>query len=331
MPRIDTADDELLSIRAAELYYDEDKTQDEVGAILGLTRWKVGRLLASARENGYIRIEIVHPRARKLSLERQLRTRHGLTDAVVVPVAGARSESELRERVAQGAADYLAALRPVPRTLGISWGRTLHDVASVLNEQWAVGVNVVQVNGGVSVNQRAGTAAATAVEIARKASGEATLLPSPAILERVETKVSIENDRTVAGVLDQAAEATAYLFSAGPADHSSAHIQSGYLHTGEMDELVRRGAVGDVWGRYINAEGMIVDPALDHRTLGLGLTSLRNADTAILVVSGESKHAVTRAIVQGGLCTALVTDEATAVDLLSDTSDESRHDKDSND
>lgn len=331
MPRIDTADDELLSIRAAELYYDEDKTQDEVGAILGLTRWKVGRLLAAARENGYIRIEIVHPRARKLALERQLRERHGLTDAVVVPVAGARSESELRERVAQGAADYLAALRPVPRTLGISWGRTLHDVATLLGEQWAVGVDVVQVNGGVSVNQRAGTAAATAVEIARKASGEATLLPSPAILERVETKTSIENDRTVAAVLDEAAAAAAYLFSAGPATHSSAHIQSGYLSTGEMDELVRRGAVGDVWGRYINAEGMIVDPALDQRTLGLGLTSLQHASTAILVVSGESKHAVTRAIVRNGLCTALVTDEATAHDLLTDTFGDDPDDKDNND
>ncbi|GAB2521418.1 sugar-binding transcriptional regulator [Paramicrobacterium agarici] len=331
MPRTDTADDELLSIRAAELYYDEGKTQDEVGAILGLTRWKVGRLLAAARENGYIRIEIVHPRARKLSLERQLREQHGLTDAVVVPVAGARSDAELRERVAQGAADYLAALRPVPRTLGISWGRTLHDVANVLNEHWAIGVNVVQVNGGVSVNQRAGTAAATAVEIARKASGEATLLPSPAILERVETKTSIENDRTVAAVLDEAADAAAYLFSAGPADHSSAHIQSGYLSTGDMDELVRRGAVGDVWGRYINAEGMIVDPSLDQRTLGLGLTALREAQTAILVVSGESKHPVTRAIVRNGLCSALVTDEATARDLLSETIDQSRNDKDSHD
>ena len=36
--------DELLSIRAAELYYEENKTQDEIGQALRLTRWKVGRL-----------------------------------------------------------------------------------------------------------------------------------------------------------------------------------------------------------------------------------------------------------------------------------------------
>lgn len=322
MPRAVDESDEILAVRAAELYYDDGKTQDEVGAILGLTRWKVGRLLASARESGVIRVEIVHPRARRLPVERELRERFGLQDAVVVPTFGTSGEHDLRERVAQAAADYLSALRPVPRRLGISWGRTLHDVANRLNENWAVGVNVVQVNGGVSVNQRAGTASATAVEIARKASGEATILPSPAILERVETKRSIESDRTVAAVLDQAASANMYLFSAGAADHRSAHIQSGYLSAAEMDELVRRGAVGDIWGRYINAEGMIVDPALDERTLGLGLDELRRADGAVLVTSGRAKHAVTRAAVVNGLCTSLVTDEATAADLIE--SDEDR-------
>ena len=51
--------DELLSIRAAELYYEENKTQDEIGQALRLTRWKVGRLLAQAKQRGFIRIEIL--------------------------------------------------------------------------------------------------------------------------------------------------------------------------------------------------------------------------------------------------------------------------------
>ena len=79
-----TGNDELLSIRAAELYYEEDKTQDEIGTILRITRWKVGRLIAQARANGFIRIEIVHPRARRLGLERQLRDSTGLKDAIIV-------------------------------------------------------------------------------------------------------------------------------------------------------------------------------------------------------------------------------------------------------
>jgi len=306
--------DEILAVKAAELYYEAGKTQDEIGVALNVSRWKVGRLLVAAREHGFVRIEIVHPSARRFSLERELCGFYGLMDAVVVPAA--ESDSEVQGRVAQAAADYLTTLRPVPRTLGVSWGRTLFEISQHLRNGWATGVNVVQINGGVSLNRRAGTAAATAVGIAQKGGGSATLLPSPAILERLATKEAIEADRVVAGVIELARSADAYLFSAGAADHNSVHVESGYLSVADVDVLVQKGAVGDVVGRYIDSDGNIVDPALDARTVGLTLDELRDSPLAIAVIAGEAKHAVADAVVRSGLCTVLVTDEATALHLL---------------
>jgi deoxyribonucleoside regulator len=308
---------ELLAVRVAELYYEENKTQDEVGALLGITRWKVGRLLTRAREIGIVRIEIVHPRARRLDVERQLRDRFGLKDAVVVPLP--TEEEEVSHRVAQAAADYLAAVRPIPRTLGVSWGRTLDEVARLLAPGWTVGVQVVQINGGVSLNSKQGTAAQTAVTIAQKGHGQATLLPIPAILEQVETKRAIERDRTVANVRALGASASAYLYSAGVAGASSVHVDSGYLTEADVDELVANGAVGDVVGRYIDSAGEIVDSALNDRTVGIGLNELRAAEHAIFVVAGDAKHDVARAVVTSGLCSVIVTDEATAHALLEET------------
>jgi deoxyribonucleoside regulator len=168
----------------------------------------------------------------------------------------------------------------------------------------------------VSLSKRPGTAAATATMIAQKASGQATLLPTPAILERLETKRAIEGDRTVGGVIQLARTANAYLYSAGPADTSSVHVDSGYLNESDIERLVGLGAVGDVLGRYITADGEIADPELDARTLGLGLDELRAATTSILAVGGRAKHPVARAIVTHGLCSVLVTDEHTARYLL---------------
>ncbi|MCB1280570.1 MAG: sugar-binding transcriptional regulator [Salinibacterium sp.] len=311
MPSSATADTELLTVRIAELYYDENKTQDEIGALLGVTRWKVGRLLTQARERGIVRIEIMHPRARRLGIERELRERFGLKDAVVVP-----DSDDIRSRVAQAAADYLTALRPVPRILGISWGVTLDSVADHLGNGWATGVTVVQINGGVSLNRRPGTASTTAAEIAQKGGGHPILLPSPAILERLETARAISTDRTVAAVLNRAAEANAYLYSAGVADSSSVLVDSGYLTPEDVAELVRKGAVGDVVGRYIDANGNPIDPGLDERTVGLGLDQLRAAETAIFVVAGEAKHDIARTVVMSRLCSIIVTDESTAAALL---------------
>jgi len=54
--------DNELALRAARLYYDDGKTQDEIGEILSITRWKAGRLLALAREAGIVSISIVDGR-----------------------------------------------------------------------------------------------------------------------------------------------------------------------------------------------------------------------------------------------------------------------------
>jgi len=313
---VEGMDDELLAVRVAELYYDDNKTQDEIGGLLGISRWKAGRLLAEARERGIVRIEIVHPRARRLASERALRERFGLADAVVVPAP--ENETGITGRVAQAAADFLTSLRPVPHVLGVSWGRTLTEVAERMPDGWARGVTVVQINGGVSLNRRPGTAATLASTIAQRGRGEVVLLPSPAILERLSTKQAIEADRTVAAVLERAAAADAYLYSAGVGDENSALVDSGYLRAEDVGELARRGAVGDVVGRYIDANGNIVAPALDERTLGISLDRLREAETAIFVVAGEAKHDIARAVVMSGLCSVLITDESTARALLED-------------
>src|SRR6218665_817977 len=265
---------------------------------------------------GVVWIEILHPRARRLVLERRLREATALRDAVVVSSVGVRSSDELQSRAAQAAADYLTTLRPAPEVLGVSWGRTLHEVSSYLYAGWATGVQVVQINGGVSRNRRSGTAAATAAAIAQKGGGSVTLMPSPAILEHLSTKIAIERDRVVAGVIALARSSDVFLFSAGAADHGSVHIDSGYLTETDLDRLVANGAVGDVVGRYLNAAGHIVDSEIDNRTVGLTLDEIRAAHRTIAVIAGKSKHPVARAVVKSGLCTVLITDEGTALDLL---------------
>lgn len=314
-----TEDDELLAVKAAELYYEDDKTQGEIGTLLQITRWKVGRLIAYAKAKGYVRVEIVHPRARRGVLERQLRERYGLQDAVVVPGLGDSESPALRQRVAQAAAEFLTSMRPVPKVLGISWGRTMHDVAAELRQGWTRGIKVVQVNGGVSLNRRASTAANTAVTVAQKGGGQATMLPSPAILERLETKRAIEADRTVAGVLELARSADAYLFTAGLVESSSVLAESGYVSHSDLVELRRRGAVGDVLGRFVDANGYPVDPDLDDRSVGIRLDELRGTERAIAVIAGEAKHHICRTVVSSGLCSVLVTDELTAQHLLDDS------------
>jgi len=312
-------EDEMLAVKAAELYFEENKTQEEIAQILILTRWKVGRLLTQARAEGIVRIEIVHPRARRLSVERELLKRFELFDAVVVPSSESDSETEIRQRVASAAAEYLTVVRPSVKVLGISWGRTLHEIAQALPTGWGRNVSVVQINGGVSVNKRSSNAAATAVTIATKSSGTATLLPSPAILDDEAVKEAIASDRTVAAVLAQAKSADTYIYSAGVVETTSVLVDSGYLSPVDIDQLVKKGAVADVIGRFIDADGNIIDPGLDRRTVGIDIEDLRRATRGIAVIAGPAKNDACRAVVNSGLCSVIITDEITARHLLGES------------
>ncbi|TDQ52185.1 sugar-binding transcriptional regulator [Actinorugispora endophytica] len=317
-------DYESLLYQVASLYYEHDRTQEQIGSQLHFTRWKVGRMLVEAREAGIVRIEVLHPRARVRDLEKALRDRFGLRDAVVVAARSFPDEEELREHVAKAAAEYLSALRPAPRLLGVSWGRTLDLIARDLPHGWAQGVGVVQINGGISRSRRPSTAQDVASRIAHQGSGTVTLLPVPAIVDHETTRQILEGDSTVSRVLGQAADSDVLLFSPGGIGTDSVLVESGHIDAADVARLAEDGAVGDVVGRFIDGRGEVVDPELNGRTLGLPLDALRGAPVSIAVASGTAKHAVCGAVVASRLCNTLITDDRTASWLLDHDASEAR-------
>ncbi|MFN3614294.1 MAG: sugar-binding domain-containing protein, partial [Rubrimonas sp.] len=121
-PAVDPADE--LRARAAHLYFVAGLTQQAVGDRLGLSRMKVNRLLAEARERGIVRIEIAAPNAGRIALEGALAARFGL-DFVLVAPSDAGPAATLSEVIGRYAA---AGVRPLLRdgaTVALGWGITL--------------------------------------------------------------------------------------------------------------------------------------------------------------------------------------------------------------
>ncbi len=80
--------EEQLATRAAWLYFVGDSTQAQIAKKLGLTRQRVNRLLAYAREHGLVQVSVSGKLANCVALEHELTRAYGLKDAVVVPSPG---------------------------------------------------------------------------------------------------------------------------------------------------------------------------------------------------------------------------------------------------
>ena len=92
-------------------------------------------------------------------------------------------------------------------------------------------------------------------------------------------------------------------------------VSSGLPSTDHAERLLQLGAIGDVVGRFLDAEGHSVTNDLDARTIGITLDTLAAIPEKILVAAGPHKVNVIRAAARHGLVTMLITDDVTA-DLL---------------
>ncbi|MHA3022510.1 sugar-binding transcriptional regulator [Mycobacterium sp. BMJ-28] len=313
MPAPDDRSHSELLLHVAQCYYEHGRTQEDIGHELHLTRWKVGRLLDEARDVGIVQIKIVHPQARRAHLEVALRSEFGLRDCIVVP---GPETPDSDHHIAAAAVGYLKANASWITTLAVSWGNTLQHIAAVLPAGWTSGIEVIQANGGVSRSVRPTTAANIATGIAHSGNGRATLLPVPAIVERIETRDALYTEGFVVDVLSGARRADALLFSLGALGPRSVLVESGAVTAEELGELERRGACGDVLAHYITDTGTIAHPGIDSRTVGLGLDDVRNAHCAIAVAAGHHKVPVVHAALRSNLCAVLITDEPTATSVL---------------
>ena len=318
-PARGTADLRLI-VRVARMYYGMNLTQEQIGARLGLSRFKVGRLLDRAVRESIVRIEVVHPVARLVDLEDALVARLGLRAAVVADVAAGDDADGAagrvaREAVARAAAGYLAAERPTG-AIGVSWGRTMLALAGQLEPGWTTATEIVQLNGATSRSATPTRVNEIVDRFSATTGAPIRLMPAPAIVGSAALRIALEADPSVGDTLGAARRAPFAVFSLGIPTPESVLVESGFVGDTDRARLREAGAVGDVLGRFLAADGRIALPDLDDRTVGLPLADLAAKPYAVGLAAGPDRGPIALAAIRAGCVNVLVADEATVQWLM---------------
>jgi DNA-binding transcriptional regulator LsrR (DeoR family) len=309
--------DDALIVRAAWLYHLVGKTQEEVASELGLHRSRVVRLLAEARERGLVSVTIQHDLVRDLETERTVAERYGLDFCLATPSVGlkvgrdatlAQAQGLLARRAVGSAAAALLRRRlaQAPQTVGVSWGRTLEQVALHLTGVRAPGARFVSLMGSLTRN-----AASNPFEVvqalAARVGGEGHFLPVPFIADSDRDRETLLSQRLVAGALALAEAADLYLISVGELTETAVLRQQDMISAEELRELRAMGAVCDTLGRFFDREGRALDHPLSRRSLAVDCERLRGREV-VLLAAGVEKAAATAALLRTGLVQGLVAD-----------------------
>ena len=318
-PRLGASDARLM-VRIAQMYYRMDLSQEQIGERLGLSRFRVGRLLDRALREDIVRIEVVHPDAHAVVLEERLVQRFSLEAAVVADVpaasgAGREADDLARDAVADAAADYLRARRPTG-TIAVSWGRTMLALARHLPDGWTQATEIVQLNGAASRSTQPTRANEILERFAATSGATFRGLAAPAIVGSADLRDALMEDAAIRETVDAARSAPSAVFGLGIPAPDSPHLASGFVDEDEQARLRKKGAVGDVIGRFLDEDGEIAWRKLDRRTVGLPLDELAQKPFRMGLAAGAGRGPIALAAIRGGYINVLATDDATAAWVL---------------
>lgn len=303
-----------LSIEAARLYYQADYSQQQIADKLGLSRPTVSRLLQYAKEQGFVRIEIIDPSDDLHEIADKLKKRYML-DTVLVCHSPLNDYEEIKKHISKTAADYLLETVKDGDIIGITWGTTMYAVAQQLQPKQVKGVEVVQLKGGVSHSHVNTYAAETVNLFAEAFQTVARYLPLPVIFDSIELKKIVAQDRHIERIIELGKQANIAVFTVGTVQENALLFRLGYFNPKEKELLQRKGR-GDISSRFFDAEGNVVSEEIDQRTVGINLDELRKKEKSILVAGGQRKIEAIQAALKGKYANILVTDQFTAQALL---------------
>jgi len=306
------------ALRAARYYYENNFDQSKIAKEMGLSRPTVSRLLQYAKDNGYVQIKIVDPFADASTLEKAFEKKYSL-NKVIVTYAPSSDYQSIIQNIGKSGAEYLESIVKDGDSIGVTWGRTMSEVAKNLSpkDNSQEHVKVVQLKGGVTHSETNNFAQEVISDFATAFHTTAESLPLPVIFDNSETSRLVLKDKQTQYIMNEGKSTNIALFTVGDVRDDAMLFNLGYLSDKEI-KMLQRDAVGDISSRFINSKGEIANEDLNQRTIGIDLNELKKKEYSILIAGGDQKVDSIKGALAGNYANVLITDENTARQLLKD-------------
>lgn len=298
-------------VRVAWLYFKEGRTQAEIADLLSTNRPRINKLINDARRTGLVTITLNASLTSCIELEQVLASEFGLERAIVIPTP--KDPEMVPVMIGEATADYLMQLLSTTKVSGIgtAWGATLREMVRYVPASKYPDLCVSSVIGGLTRGLAINTFD-IASDLARQLNAECAYLAAPVYADSAQSRDAILSQREFQSAFDRIAKNDIILVSIGDLSDRSLLMRYGLPRDVELQSLLDAGAVGDILGQFIDADGQLIDHEINSRTVALPLQTLGKVPRVIFAAGGVAKAAAIAGALRSGLGSALVCDEDTA-------------------
>jgi DNA-binding transcriptional regulator LsrR (DeoR family) len=303
--------------RVAELHYKHGFTHQEVADLLGFSRVQVTRMLARARAEGIVEIT-VHSDEPIFPTEQQaLITQFGLEHAIVSPTFA--DPADTLKSIGTVGASYLRNILRPDTTVAVGISGTLAEIARQLKTE-PMDVLFVPAIGSRPPGSEGVNPHRVAELLADGVGGTSVHLPAPMFTSSAQSAETIASEPQIQQALETARNASVGLFGLGGTKPGSGIVADEFANEPALEQLFERGVVGDISAAFYDSKGRSIDSEISHRIVGLSFDEIMGIPHRVAFAGGPTKVDSIAGALAGGIITALVTDQETAVALLSSSS-----------
>lgn len=310
----DPGDTPDLLGQVARLFFERQLTKVEIAGRLGISRFRVARLLDRALAEGVVRIEFRDTPAQDRALGARVAQTFGIGRCVVAASGDDAAMARLGAEVVDG------LLEP-SEAVGIAWGSTVARVVRAMPFREDPTLDVIQLAGSsTSLDANEDPGDLTRV-LAERLGARHHRIHAPAFVESADLRAALLRQPEVAATVGRfdgldVAVLGIGAFGGPGGGASSSLLRSGALTAVEAADLAALGAVGDLIVHPFTADGRFVAAGLADRAIAISIEQLRAVPTVVAVAAGVAKVAAIRGALATGVIGVLVTDAPTAAGLL---------------
>lgn len=302
----------VLSASVARRYYVDNRSKVEIADEFGISRFKVARLLESARSSGLVRIDIGWPGAIDIELSGRLQERFGLMHAIVIDTPDDHAGS-LRKELGAAAAGLLEEIVTADDVLGLAWARSVSAMTSSLTRLPAT--PVVQLTGALSRPDIEDSSIELVRGVAQITGGAAYLFYAPLVVPDAATAHALRRQPEVARAFRQFSSVTKAVAGVG---QWAPGLSTVYDATEDIERrrLARQGVLADVSGILLDAVGAFVETPLSDRMIGINAAQMAAIPEVIAIAYDAVKAPAVLSSIRSGLIKGLVTHASLARAML---------------
>lgn len=311
-----------LLAKIAYMHYVEGKSQTTISKELDIYRTTVCRMLAKAKDEGIVKVEIKGYDSSLFALESYIQEKYGLKKVTILPYQANLDRQENLNQLAKEGAEVLRSMIKDNEVIGISWGSSISALIDHMTQKSLKGISVFPLSGGPSAIHANYHVNTLVYRLARLFHGQSSFINATVIQENAEIAKGIKKSKYFEKTLLSWDKLDWAVIGIGAEPDAQKDSQWRDLLMGnDYVKLRQLKAVGEICCRFFDKNGISVDKDLQERTIGITLEQLRQVPNVFAIACGKEKAKAILAALNVKCINYLVTDEETIKDLLALDSD----------